>query len=266
LVGGTAVLTVLLIFRLLLCTWCSEIARIRLRQRYMHYWGRLVVWLLGMRVMVDQGAAPDEWDYDGLFSVSNHYGPIDIAVLVSLWPASYVSRHDLAAWPGIGFLARLTGTLFANRDLKVSSLALVDQVAKRLKKGGSVHAFAEGMSTDGQRLLPFKSPLFEAAIRARSPVLPVALRYESLSGRPITFDNRDDICWYGNMPFGPHVLGVLGHRRIRATVIFEEVIPPAGNRKTMAREARSLIAEHWSPLVEEETDEESAAEPARMVL
>ena len=221
-------------------------ARQEIRRIYVHVWAKAVVWGLGIRVRI-RGAKPDS-SHSGLFLVSNHFGPLDVLVLGSVWPMTFVSRHDVAGWPGVNLLTRLGGTLYANREARLTSPALVEAVTKRLSHGGHVHVFAEGVSTDGSRLLPFLSTLFEAPRRSGTVIQPVTIRYRSINGRPITRQDRDRICWYQNMAFIPHFMNVMRSRGIEVEVVFSRPLNPGGSRKQLAVEARRRVAENWRPL------------------
>ena len=231
---------------LITCAWLPEESRIKIRRFITHLWAKVLALGLGMRVVV-KGPRPP-FDEQKLFVVSNHYGPLDIVVLASVMPLAFVSRHDLATWPGIGLLARMAGTLFANRDLKSSSKSLVDQITERLGQGAHIMVFAEGVSTDGEKLLPFKTSLFQAPVLTDAPVVPITLYYESIKGRPLTPDSRDTICWYANMPFVQHIMGVLGNRGVKVEVIFNRPFHPSASRKETAAKARSRVKQNYRPL------------------
>ena len=244
---------------LLICFWLPEKSLIKVRRFITHIWAKTLVLGLGMRVVV-RGPRPP-FEEQKMFVVSNHYGPLDILVLASVMPLAFVSRHDLATWPGIGLLARMSGTLFANRDLKSSSKSLVDQITERLAQGAHIMVFAEGVSTDGQELLPFKSSLFQAPVLTHAPVVPVTLYYESIKGQPLTKDSRDTICWYANMPFVQHVMGVLGNRGVKAEVIFNKPFRPSPSRKETAAKARLRVHQNYRPLVLVTPDYNRADQP-----
>jgi 1-acyl-sn-glycerol-3-phosphate acyltransferase len=231
---------------LIVCAWLPEESLIKVRRFITHLWAKVLVLGLGMRVVV-KGPRPP-FQEQKLFVVSNHYGPLDIIVMASVMPLAFVSRHDLANWPGIGLLARMAGTLFANRDLKASSKSLVDQITERLAQGAHIMVFAEGVSTDGEKLLPFKTSLFQAPVLTDAPVVPVTLFYESIHGNPLTTDSRDTICWYANMPFIQHIMGVLGNRGVKAEVIFNKPFHPSRSRKETAAQARFRVHQNYRPL------------------
>ncbi len=52
--------------------------------------------------------------------VANHCSYFDIPVLGSLLDAAFVAKMEVGTWPGIGFLARLAGTVFVERRARHS--------------------------------------------------------------------------------------------------------------------------------------------------
>src|SRR6056297_944034 len=93
--------------------------------------------------------------------VSNHASWLDIFALNARKRIYFVSKSEVAGWPGIGALARLTGTVFIKRDRR-EARAQNTIFAERLGLGHRLLFFPEGSSTDGMRVLPFKSTLFES--------------------------------------------------------------------------------------------------------
>lgn len=147
---------------------------------------------------------------DGVI-VSNHVSWLDILVLNSVQPVYFVAKSEVASWPGIGWLARATGTVFLERK-RNKAAEHRDLFVTRLGYGHRLLFFPEGTSTDGLRVLPFKPTLFEAffndALRDRLEIQPVSLRYSApIGGDPAFYG------WYGTMDFAQSLLQVLAVRR-----------------------------------------------------
>ncbi len=139
--------------------------------------------------------------------VANHASWLDIFVLNAAVRVYFVSKEEVARWPGIGFLARTTGTIFIRRDRKEA--AQQTQVLEdRLRAGHRLLFFPEGTSSDSLRVLPFKSTLFAAfyaqGLRDFMQVQPVTLVYRAPGGA----DPRA-LAWWGDMEFAGHLLRVL---------------------------------------------------------
>lgn len=140
--------------------------------------------------------------------VSNHASWLDIFSLNASDTLYFVSKSEVAGWPGIGLLARSVGTVFIRRDPKDAARqkALFET---RLEAGHKLLFFPEGTSSDGRRVLPFKSTLFAAffseALRDKSYIQPVSVSYLAPEGMSVRFYG-----WWGDMEFAPHLLQTLG--------------------------------------------------------
>lgn len=139
--------------------------------------------------------------------VANHSSWLDIFALNARKRVYFVSKSEVAGWPGIGWLARATGTVFITRDARAAK-AQRQVFEGRLHAGHKLLFFPEGTSTDGQRVLPFKSTLFAAffteQLRSDMWVQPVTVAYTAPTGEDVRFYG-----WWGDMEFGGHLLKVL---------------------------------------------------------
>ena len=109
--------------------------------------------------------------------VANHMSWLDITAMHAARFCRFVSKADVKQWPFIGKLASGIGTLFVERASRRDAMRVVHQMAERLHAGDVLAIFPEGTTSDGVNLLPFHANLFQAAIAANAPVLPVALRF-----------------------------------------------------------------------------------------
>jgi 1-acyl-sn-glycerol-3-phosphate acyltransferase len=142
--------------------------------------------------------------------VANHSSWIDIFALNARKNVYFVSKSEVASWPGIGWLARATGTLFIQRDRRDTK----NQVAvfeDRLNHGHRLLFFPEGTSTDSIRILPFKPTLFAAffsnTLVHTMHIQPVTVIYHPPENRDPRFYG-----WWGDMSFGSHLVTVLAQR------------------------------------------------------
>ena len=174
--------------------------------------------------------------------VCNHVSYMDIVVLGSLIPGSFIARADLADWPLLGLLAKLQRTIFIDRARRRAALHR-DEVAARIAGGDDLILFPEGTSDDGNSLLPFKSALFAVAERAAGGgalrVQPVSIAYIRLDGMPIGRGLRPCYAWYGDMTLLPHLWQLLGLGRVSIMVEFH---PPVSGAAFASRKA---LATHW---------------------
>jgi 1-acyl-sn-glycerol-3-phosphate acyltransferase len=139
--------------------------------------------------------------------VANHSSWMDIFALNARKRVYFVSKSEVARWPGIGWLARATGTVFINRN-RAEARAQAQVFEDRLKAGHKLLFFPEGTSTDGQRVLPFKSTLFAAFfaddLRDILHVQPVTVIFTAPEGEDPRF-----YAWWGDMDFAAHLFKVL---------------------------------------------------------
>ncbi len=167
--------------------------------------------------------------------VANHSSWLDIFTLNARKRIYFVSKAEVAKWPGIGWLARATGTVFIERNPK-KAREQTELFEARLKAGHKLLFFPEGTSTDGLRVLPFKTTLFAAFfsdhLRDFMYVQPVSVVFHAPDGEPARFYG-----WWGDMDFGSHLLKTLAARRQGAVeVIYHPPLKVSdfANRKQLA--------------------------------
>jgi 1-acyl-sn-glycerol-3-phosphate acyltransferase len=204
----------------------------------MHY-HRAVLRVLGVRLTV-VGQPPARGP---VLIVSNHVGWLDIVVLSALAPLSFIAKREVNAWPFFGTLARLQRTVFVDRERKTATGASRNQLQERLRAGDILVLFAEGTSSDGTRVLPFRSALFGAAEIPGVVVQPLTVAYVGHRNLPITRRLRPLYAWYGDMELPPHLWQALATGPIEVKVV---VHPPlsvsvALDRKALCRRAETLV-------------------------
>ena len=198
---------------------------------------RLSLWIMGLphvmrgTIMRQRGAF-----------VANHSSWLDIFVLNAAQPLYFVSKAEVAGWPGIGWLARATGTVFIARD-RTQAAAQKVLFEKRLLAGHQLLFFPEGTSTDGRRVLPFRPTLFAAffgdALRHELSVQPVTVIYHAPDQAPVAFYG-----WWGDMSFVTSLLTMLAqprHGHVEVVYHTPMRVDASPNRKTLAKNAESTI-------------------------
>lgn len=182
--------------------------------------------------------------------LSNHVSWIDIPVLGSLLPLSFIAKAEVAEWPIIGFYARLQRCIFIDRARKSHTTYVNTEVAHRLAQGDVIVLFPEGTTGDGNRLLPFRSALVGAARTAlaepslaRIHLQPLAIAYVRRNGLPVTRRERPAIAWYGDMNLVPHLAAFLREGAVDVLVQWGEPIPfdAASNRKSATAAAERAV-------------------------
>lgn len=202
----------------------------RWRERVQRDWARAMARLCGLRVR--RVGVP--MDHGGAL-VANHGSWSDIFVLVGTARMTFVSKDDVRGWPGVGWIAALCDTVFIERR-RGAAKAQTEEMARRMAGGERLLFFPEGTSTDGLRVLPFRSTLFGAfmdeTLRDGVWVQPVSVVYHPGPGLPRNFHG-----WWGDMEFGGAVWDVLclsvGGS---AEVVFHDPVRPRdfADRKALA--------------------------------
>ena len=173
--------------------------------------------------------------------VANHGSWLDIFALNASKRIYFVAKSEVSAWPGIGWLARATGTVFIRRDPREAA-AQKAVFEERLRAGHRLLFFPEGTSTDGLRVLPFKTTLFAAFFSGGLPdmqVQPVTLVYHAPEGEAASFYG-----WWGKEDFAGHMLRMLAVRRHgRIEVIYHAplAVGAFSDRKALARAAETVV-------------------------
>jgi 1-acyl-sn-glycerol-3-phosphate acyltransferase len=188
--------------------------------------------------------------------VSNHISWLDIPVLASLTPLSFIAKREVASWPFISWLAKLQRTIFIDRTRRAAVAETRKQILQRLEAKERVVLFAEGTSSDGNQVLPFKSPLFAAiepngANESGYKIQNCAIVYTHIHGLPMNRQQRPAIAWYGDMDMPSHAWGVLKggpldvHVRLGEPVSIVDV----GDRKSLAIHAYERVRYDFSQLL-----------------
>lgn len=213
-------------------------------QRFWHkslpmFWQGLMCKLFGLQLHI-HGKMPAGRP---LLLVSNHISWTDILVLGSLGQISFIAKSEVKSWPVFGVFAKLQNTIFIERDQKNKSGAQAEAIATRLQEGDVLVLFAEGTTSDGNHILPFKSSLFGAAKVAlldapdgQVLVQPVSIAYTKLHGIAMGRYHRPVAGWPGNVGLVKHLMGIISAGAIDVEVTFGEphVVTKATNRKNLA--------------------------------
>jgi 1-acyl-sn-glycerol-3-phosphate acyltransferase len=174
--------------------------------------------------------------------VANHSSWLDIFALNARKRIYFVSKSEVAGWPGIGWLARATGTVFIKRDRSEVSNQIT-LFRDRLAAGHKLLFFPEGTSTDGLQVLAFKPALFAAffdpALRDSLHMQAVTVNYSAPAGADPRFYG-----WWGDMDFGPHLLSTLAAARQGSVqVIYHPPVQVAdfADRKVLAKAMEATV-------------------------
>lgn len=172
-------------------------------------WSRAMCRILGIRV-IRRGLKNATCG----FAVCNHISYLDVFVLGSICPTSFLAKREVKKWPIMGWLATLGGTVFINRELKKSAIGAMREIERKVEYGVMVIIFPEGTTSDGRSIGRFKSTFFSVPARKNKPVIPISISY------PGEFLQK--AAWYGGMKLGPHFWNLLGLENIDAVLHFNQ--------------------------------------------
>ncbi|MCY4301790.1 MAG: lysophospholipid acyltransferase family protein [Aestuariivita sp.] len=180
--------------------------------------------------------------HDSAALLSNHISWMDILSLNAGNQIYFVSKREVSKWFGIGWLARATGTIFIERHPQ-KSLEHAKVLEARLRAGHTLLFFPEGTSTDGLRILPFKTTLFEpffsSDLRTDIHIQPVTLFYHAPAGASLDFYG-----WWGTAGFGGHLLKILAvhpQGSVDVTYLKPVRVSDFADRKVLARHLEDEI-------------------------
>ena len=195
-------IAILIALRLIFLFWPAK--KKLLTTYVVHLFGKIATFTLGVKVNVR--GRKDLLKKRGQFFISNHLSYIDGIVATGLAPLAFVAKTDVRKWPFFGFFSFLSDTIFVNRTNSANIHKEIKKMVSFLNDKVNIILFPEGTSTNGEKLLPFKSSFFAAPLEAKSPVVPIVVTYKSINSQAINEKNRDLVYWYGSMPFLPHLL------------------------------------------------------------
>ncbi|WP_262029362.1 lysophospholipid acyltransferase family protein [Microvirga sp. Mcv34] len=205
---------------------------------------RILMRLFNVRV-IERGTPPGRTP---TIVLANHVSWLDIPVIGSLHPLSFIAKSEIETWPVVGLLARLQRSVFIDRQRRKATAEVNDALAHRLVKGEAIVLFAEGTTGDGNRLLPFRSSLVGAAQTAlmhddveHVSLQPLAISYTHRHGLPVSRRERPFIAWYGDMDLGPHLKMFVRGIPLDVVVTWGEPIPFNGNRKQATASAEAEV-------------------------
>ena len=200
--------------------------------------------ILGIEVQID-----GQFSQKNYLIVSNHLSYLDVLILASQKPSCFVTSKEIEKTPFLGHICRLAGCLFVDRKNKKNLRGEISELREALASGLNVTVFPEATSTNGDEVLNFRRPLFESSIATGKAILPLTINYISISGKKISLENRDKICWYGDMDFFPHFLNLLNERKVVVEIkVSEPIIPHLMNTIDLALQSQKKVSQYFDSL------------------
>lgn len=213
------------------------------RWRNFHFrtWAQTVAGIAQMRISL-QGVPPR----GSFFLVTNHLSYLDVVVFAATLDCIFIAKSEVARWPIIGFLCRRVKTIFIERRRRRNIPEVLAAIKRSMADGMGVVLFAEGTSTKGETVAPFKPSLLEVAARRHIPVHYASLSYRTVPGQTPA---QQAICWWGEMTFLNHIYTLLQIPRFEVNVVFGEQPIREEDRKILAKKLWSAINAQFIPVV-----------------
>jgi 1-acyl-sn-glycerol-3-phosphate acyltransferase len=203
----------------------------RSARRFPNWYHKNVCRILGINLKIEGEVVENR----PVLLVCNHTSWLDIPVLSALAPVSFVAKLEVGSWPFVSALARLQRSVFVDRTRRHATGEAATAITSRLKQGDTIVLFAEGTSSDGNRVLPFKTSLFGAvagqdegedgAAATGVVVQTAAVVYTHVRGVPLSRADRPRIGWYGDMEMTSHAWGVLRSGPITVAIKVDPPVP-----------------------------------------
>jgi len=216
-----------------------------------HWYHRQVCRLLGIRINIEGEVARGQ----PVLLVANHTTWLDIPVLSAVAPVSFVAKKEVGTWPFVSTLARLQRTVFVDRQRRTAVGAAAGEIVNRLAEGDAIVLFAEGTSSDGNRVLPFMTSLFAAAkpsagegaanAASEAVVQTLSTVYTRLHGLPLGRADRPAVSWFGDMEMKSHAWALLKAGPLDVEIRIGPPVPLTSfaDRKALARHSEAQIRE-----------------------
>lgn len=212
------------------------------RNRCFRSWALTVAGLMQMEVKV-AGTLPQP----PFLLVANHLSYVDVVALATQIHGVFVAKGEVAKWPLLGWSSRMIGTIFIDRDVKRSVPEALVTMQRHYTEGHSLVFFPEGTTSSGATVGPFKPALLEFAIKNQLPVHYAAIRYRANNS---SIDAGQVICWWGEMPFFPHLFRLFQIGGFTAEVIFGSDPILGTERKALAEALEKAVQIDLSGTVE----------------
>jgi 1-acyl-sn-glycerol-3-phosphate acyltransferase len=137
-------------------------------------------------------------------------------------------------------------------------------MAEAYASGLPVLFFPEGTTTDGDYpdggVMPFRRGLFHSVLNNNVPLRVAGLRY-SLVERNDGASVGNDVCWWGDADFLPHLFQFLGLKGVQVDIRFGDVVEERADRFVLSETARARVMElYGASVVRNEAMEEVGCE------
>lgn len=171
--------------------------------------------------------------------VSNHMGFFDIFMMVATVPTVFITSVEMRETPFLGLLTEMGGCLYVERRSRENIHNEIEEIARVLDQKFNVVLYPEGMSTNGEKVYPFKKSLLMACSKSEANILPAVVNFREINGEKMQHKFRDWVCWYGDISFLSAIWNSTQIKNCKADLQFLSEIPVGKetDRKDVAQQA-----------------------------
>lgn len=161
-----------------LCYYASHVDKYTEEQRYkvLRFIDNRAI--KGGRVKIDVHGQENIPEQNGFMFFPNHQGLFDVLSIVAACPRpfSVVMKKEIQNIPFLKQVFACIKAYAIDRDDVKQAMKVIIQVTKEVKEGRNYLIFAEGTRTkDPNHVHEFKGGSFKSAMKAKCPIVPVAL-------------------------------------------------------------------------------------------
>lgn len=184
-------------------------------QKYMPYVVRVwaIMTLVSAGIRIQRFGVFEKFVQTNRMIVANHISWLDVPILYTVYAMSFIGKSEMKKWLLIGQMIKVGGTIFINRKNKRDLVHINGIVSKKLAGGASIGLFPEGKTGHGDGIAPFKTPLLESAIKAKSKIIPVVIIYHNELRKRTT-----KVTYAGGIPLYRSVINTLSIKRIYVNI------------------------------------------------
>lgn len=212
--------------------------------------------LLDLLHITRHGTPPDDIGTQGMLVVANHVSWLDIFVLNSVLPMRFIAKNEVRDWFLIGWLCRRTDTLFVKRATRQHLIEINQTVADALAHQEKIGLFPEGTTTEGYQVGEFYPALFQGAVDAAAPVLPVCVYYHDPRGK-----HSQLAAYAGETSLLSSIWQILRCHDLHVSLTFSPVLTSVdSNRRTLAHATHRTISQHLTTAIHQAQEAQGIAE------
>ena len=226
-----------------------NITNTKYKKRFPLFFYKSVKAIIGLHIIKKNlDTSKDTGVSQGILYVANHVSWFDIICLGSILNARFIAKKEVASMGIFGFLSTLSNTVYIDNENKKRVVEYNKFINEKLKNGENFIIFPEGTTSDGNRVLEFKSSAFSSVENQDFTIQPIVIVYSDLNGIPINRWLRPMIAWYGDMDLKPHLLKLVGLMSIKVKLFYLEPVNTKNfnNRKCLSKYLEDKIRKVYS--------------------